>query len=308
MVENLPSHFGRVFDKNKGFEFNENRLEKNDFYEIKIPNLRKPKNLAIFLKYVCCQDYLIQESKEVKSAMEDSYDWPEFYWIANYFNEESILEGIFDNLIEKHQDFCHKLLVKYQIDSKFRVKIQEAISKRKFEASENNLVKRLLEPGCDFSTASIKNLSDLSPEYEVSLALLTKSYCIPIKRNGDKRFVVNENKYGNIFLKNFRARDTLAGRFGKLYKFNFEVHDVAKSTSKVTKSTGGDDNAAEKTKYNTFKYSSTSFKPNLFKYTDTSYKPTSILSPTILKYRSVSKVRNDHWTDYSAKSDTDSSF
>ena len=203
LVEILPAYFGKIFDRNKGYEYKENRLKKGEYYEIEIPNLKEPENLAIFLKNLCCQSLLPDQvllggSKNEKVVLiggintivvlDDQYDWPEFYWIANYFNEESILSQIISKLIKTNPDFCHDLLLNYQVGKELKDKIKTAISEEEFDGTERTLVRKLLQPETAFDIELIRDLSDLCSSYKVDLALMTKSYCIPIECHENRKF------------------------------------------------------------------------------------------------------------------------
>ena len=228
MVEILPTYFGRVFDENKGYEFKENRLQEGEYFEIGIPNLKEPENLAIFLKNIFFQRLGL--SKKAKVALEDDYNWPEFYWIANYFDEENLLLEIVDNLLIRNQSFCHELLVNYQISREFEDKIKAAISKNQFQASEDDLVKRLMEPETVFDISRLKDLGNLTSEYQVDMALLTNSYFIPIEeqkkvvQGENQKFKVKDTEKGNIFLRQgeplMSSEKILGNRFGELYKID----------------------------------------------------------------------------------------
>ena len=106
MVEILPTYFGMIFDKNKSYTFRENHLQLGEFFEISIPNLKEPKNIAIFLKDKL-EPKIIGLSNEATNAVNKCYDWPEFYWIANYFNEDVWLMEIIENLL-KFTENCSK--------------------------------------------------------------------------------------------------------------------------------------------------------------------------------------------------------
>ena len=138
MTELLPTYFGMIFDKNKGYEFRENRLQPGEYFEIEIPNLEEPENVAIFLKKIS-DDKLVQGelssqiSDAAKKLLIGCYDWPEFYWIANYFNESPLLLDILEHLLRGNQNFCHELLINYPIDNQFKEKIITAIRNEEFK-------------------------------------------------------------------------------------------------------------------------------------------------------------------------------
>ena len=130
MVEYLPNYFGVIFDKNKKYKFKENHLQKGEYFEIGIPNLKDPENFAVFLRDLCCNfgDDNLEKRRKHTFAFNGLYDYdlPEFYWIANYFNEESLLSEIYEDLSVMNSDFCHDLLLNYQTDQKFKDCIRDA--------------------------------------------------------------------------------------------------------------------------------------------------------------------------------------
>ena len=119
--------------------------------------MKEPKNIAIFLKDKL-EPKIIGLSNEATNAVNKCYDWPEFYWIANYFNEDVWLMEIIENLLKCNQNFCHGLLIESEMRQEFRDKFTAAISKKDFHATEDNLVRKLLEPGVVFDTDRIRNL------------------------------------------------------------------------------------------------------------------------------------------------------
>ena len=66
-------------------------------------------------------------------------------------------------------------------------------------------MKKLLEPDTVFDIDRIRDLSELNEAYDLDLALLTNSYCIPIENDNDdggenRRFRVKHTMFGNILL------------------------------------------------------------------------------------------------------------
>ena len=109
MVEYLPNYFGMIFDKNKGYEFRENRLQKGEYFEIGIPNLKDPKMFGAYLynlvysKTEICKMF---SSNQLPDLDFDDFDktWCEFYWIANYFGEDDAVEKTRRVLSNKYKD------------------------------------------------------------------------------------------------------------------------------------------------------------------------------------------------------------
>ena len=118
MVDILPTYFGMVFDKNKDYQFRESRLQPGEYFEIGIPNLKSTKNLAKFLAEILHQKFICGK---ISFETKHSYDWPEFFWIANYFNENSMLYEIIGKLPEK---FCQSLNC-YEFPREIKEKIKK---------------------------------------------------------------------------------------------------------------------------------------------------------------------------------------
>ena len=116
IIQQLPNFFGRIFDKNKGYRFKENRLQKGEYFEIGIPHLIYPDSFALYLyNFVYSKISMIQKlSKNRSPGLSDNFEieeWRDFYWIANYFGEEDIVNKVTKVLLKKfNEDFlgCRK--------------------------------------------------------------------------------------------------------------------------------------------------------------------------------------------------------
>ena len=109
MVEFLPNYFGVIFDKNKKYKFKENRLQNEEYFEIRIPNLKNPNNFAFYLyNFVYSKIYMIQKlSRNRNHHIDNKFDheeWLDFYWIANYFGEEGVVKKVSCVLSKKYRD------------------------------------------------------------------------------------------------------------------------------------------------------------------------------------------------------------
>merc|ERR1712157_311664 len=87
-----------------------------------------------------------------------------------------------------YNDFCLDLLLNYQVGQKFKDSIKKSMSERTLVDFENSLVRKLLKQECVFDIERIKKLSEISLDYKVNLALMTKSYCLPIKYAENQKF------------------------------------------------------------------------------------------------------------------------
>ena len=113
MVEYLPNFFGTIFDENKGYNYKENRLQKDEYFEIGIPNLKYRSSFAMYLyNFVYTKIPMIQDlSGNHSPGLDDEFDqkrWRDFYWIANYFGEDDVVDKVTEVLSKKYKDFLGK--------------------------------------------------------------------------------------------------------------------------------------------------------------------------------------------------------
>ena len=123
MIDYLPDFFGKLFDKNRNYEFKENRLQKDEYFEIKIPNVKDPKNVALLFEK--SPAFYKKDKKEVQYMLNSwlNYYTPdvllEFYWIANYFNYDEFLNHLVPKLVKENQNFCVDRAVEFGFCPRF---------------------------------------------------------------------------------------------------------------------------------------------------------------------------------------------
>merc|ERR1712048_1558212 len=112
MVEYFPKYFGTIFDKEKNYEFKENRLEDGEYFEMKIPNLKDPESFVGMLREFFYGELdVIKKVKVSDPRPTNENRWLEFYWIANYFCEEDLVLKTAKRLACTNQNACLEMIV-----------------------------------------------------------------------------------------------------------------------------------------------------------------------------------------------------
>ena len=177
MVEYLPTYFGMIFDKEKDYEFKENRLQAGEYFEIKIPNLKDPESVALFMKEFFYSDLKISGNQ---TAREDWQRWLEFYWIANYFCEEKFIEETTRKLALFNEKGCLEIVIDNGVTENFLKSYNDIRKKNynQFYPSNKPLIQKLLKPGTKLDLVKIQNLQQLG--YKMRLGVITDDAAIPI--------------------------------------------------------------------------------------------------------------------------------
>ena len=199
LVEYLPNYFGRIFDKTKNYEFKENQLENNDYFEIKIPNLEDPKNVAIIFEefFRIGNNLNSEENWKIDNLMkhhECERSLREFYWIANYFQHDSFLQRLISQLSSDDVSFCVDRAFAHGYCEKFAA----ADENRIYQNGSAQAVKNLLQPDFEMNTELFEELNQM--KFGLQLCLQVGEYIVPITMDKEKTIrVVKEGR--NIELK-----------------------------------------------------------------------------------------------------------
>ena len=201
MIDYLPDYFGKLFDKNRNYEFKENQLQKDEYFEIKIPNVDDPKNVALLFEKAPA--FYKNDKKEVQHILNyfTSDVLFEFYWIANYFNYDKFLNHLVPKLVKENQNFCIDRAVEFGFCPRF-VKANnkfwsEEKDKRVVSPHHNYLVKKLLNTDFDLTLERLDDIRDM--QYDIELCMKIGPYYLPfeIDINQAIQFV---RKQKNVYL------------------------------------------------------------------------------------------------------------
>lgn len=233
MVEYFPKYFGTIFDKEKNYEFKENRLEDGEYFEMKIPNLKDPESFVGMLREFFYGELdVIKKVKVSDPRPTNENRWLEFYWIANYFCEEDLVLKTAKRLACSNQNACLEMIVDtgapetfvdqfkdLRIQAKKRKITEENLndpyeSTFVFKQNPRELIKMIIKPGSRLDEQKIKQLNEL--EYDVTLAVNASCFSVPVEidENGKLRAKSDIDKTttdGRKFymLKNYKDKKNL---------------------------------------------------------------------------------------------------
>jgi len=162
LTQAMPNYF-KIFDKTKNSEstFRETNHQAGEIFALKIPNLVEPRNVAGFIKIL-----LNQDESEIKIIYDDA-NLLDYFWIAMYFQVESMIEFLVKHALHKENFKLLGLLAFHdQIDEKYDDKIKELCQKP------------------DDNQHNKKSLQDLWSSFEKSNAIMIFKFV---------------EKYGSIF-------------------------------------------------------------------------------------------------------------
>ena len=222
MVEYFPNYFGRIFDKTKNYEFKENRLAMNDYFEIKIPNLEDPRNLAIILDdFVEVKNHLdTTTSSKIEHLLRyyTADNLKEFYWIGNYFQYDDLLLAVIARLSSEDPNFCIDRAFAFGYCEKFAAAQKKSWSFQ-FRSKDSGIriVKNLLKPDLKFDMNRLKEFNEMN--LGLQFCVRVDDYFVPITIDDDNNFqVVKEGR--NIHMKREYDdyRSTSYGKREKLSK------------------------------------------------------------------------------------------
>ena len=200
MVEYLPNYFGRIFDVDRNYEFkkNMNRQQQNDFYEMKIPNLVDPKNLAlVFEEFILGSPDKVKKSK-IHHMLTTYYkveNLRDFYWIASYLHYHVFLEPLSKRLSSEDPTFCIDIAFACGYRKEFAASNNSFYKK---EACQTYIVKNLLHPNLKLSIERFKELNQMN--LGLQLCIQVGEHFVPVAfDNYNCMQAVKEGR--NIYLK-----------------------------------------------------------------------------------------------------------
>merc|ERR1712157_145385 len=155
----IPNYFGEIFKEGKNF--NESRLDKDEYFEFNIPNLTEPKLFADILKNLQVED-------SIGRGIENE-DYVQVFYLASYFQIEPLLE------------FLRKATV-VNDSKKFNIKLFTMLSMA--SASDKSFDSQMQKQDCfDANGNSVSNHMKYLRSYEKKYDEIADDICDGIEQS-----------------------------------------------------------------------------------------------------------------------------